>query len=106
MSTKTGLAPTKSTELAEEIKVKGEVITSSPGPMPWARRARCSAVVPEEVATAWRTPHMAAKALSNSSTLGPWASIPDFRTAMMASFSSSPINGWAIGIIYWFPFSC
>src|SRR5207245_2192898 len=41
---------------ADATKVNGLVITSSPGPMPFAINARCSAVVPELVATACLTP--------------------------------------------------
>ena len=52
MSTNTGLAPTYSTAFAVAIKVNGVVITSSPGPISWASKATCSAVVPEEVAIA------------------------------------------------------
>ena len=37
-------------------KVWGTVITSSPGPMPAARNARCSALVPELTAMPWAAP--------------------------------------------------
>jgi len=36
----------------DATNVKGLVITSSPGPMPWASSARWRPVVPEDVATA------------------------------------------------------
>jgi hypothetical protein len=47
MSTNTGLAPHISTVEAVATKVKGVVMTSSPGPRPIARRAISSASVPE-----------------------------------------------------------
>ncbi len=37
-------------------KVSGVVMTRDPGGMPAASRATMSAVVPDEVATAWRAP--------------------------------------------------
>ena len=46
MSTNTGTAPSKSRTLDEATKLKGVVITSSPGPSPSARTARCKALVP------------------------------------------------------------
>ena len=52
MSTKTGRAPTWTIELTVALKVNETVMTSSPGPMPRPSSARCSAVVPELVATA------------------------------------------------------
>ena len=47
MSTNTGVAPTSAMVLAEATNEKAEVMTSSPGPTPSARRARSSASVPE-----------------------------------------------------------
>ena len=47
MSTNTGVAPTWLMASAVAKKVKGVVITSSPGPMPRARRAMTRASVPE-----------------------------------------------------------
>ena len=40
ISAKTGVAPVKRMVLTEAMKVKGEVMTSSPGPMPCASSAR------------------------------------------------------------------
>ncbi len=70
-STNTGLAPTCKILLAEAINVNGVVITSSPAPMACASKIVCKAVVPEEVAMAWRVPHRLAKLASSSATRGP-----------------------------------
>ena len=55
-STNTGSAPTWLMASAVAKKVNGVVITSSPGPMPRARRAMTRASVPELQPTAWATP--------------------------------------------------
>ena len=47
ISTKTGFAPTVLITSAVAIKVKGVVITSSPGPIPSALKDNQSASVPE-----------------------------------------------------------
>jgi hypothetical protein len=47
MSTKTGVAPTLLMLSAVAKKLKGVVMTSSPGPMPRARRPMTRASVPE-----------------------------------------------------------
>ena len=44
------------TAFAVAIDEIAGTITSSPGPIPNAARAKCKAVVPEEVATAYFTP--------------------------------------------------
>ena len=54
MSTKTGLAPRRWMTPAVAKKVKGEVMTSSPGPTSRAIRAMSRASVPEETPTAKR----------------------------------------------------
>src|SRR6266542_4362714 len=80
------------------MNVNGVVITSSPGPTPWASSAACRAVVPFDVATACLTPTNAAKARSNSATRGPCAITPDSSTRRTAACSSSPISGLEIEI--------
>ena len=50
-SQKTGAAPVCSITFAVAGHVIGDVITSSPGPMPSARSARCIALVPELTAS-------------------------------------------------------
>ena len=56
-------------------------------------RARCSAVVQLDTATACSACMRAAKASSKAATLGPWATHPDSRTSVTARTSSSPIHG-------------
>jgi hypothetical protein len=46
MSTSTGVAPAYWIAATVATKVKGTVMTSSPGPMPAASNAMCSALVP------------------------------------------------------------
>jgi len=46
MSTNTGLAPASAIVSAVAMKVNGDVMTSSPAPMPQARKASRSASVP------------------------------------------------------------
>src|SRR5437867_6042285 len=99
MSTKTGFAPHKTTVEAVAKNVKGGITTSWPGPMPWASNATWRAAVPFATAIACFRPKSFAKAFSNASTFGPWASIPDAMTSRTAVSSSSPRIGRAIGII-------
>src|SRR5439155_27183083 len=99
MSTKTGFAPHKTTVEAVAKNVKGGITTSWPGPMPWASNATWRAAVPFATAIACFRPKSFAKAFSNASTFGPWASIPDAMTSRTAVTSSSPRIGRAIGII-------
>ena len=51
ISTNTGFAPVLLIASTEEIQVKGEVITSSPFPIPDANRERNKADVPDETPT-------------------------------------------------------
>ena len=51
MSANTGVAPVSATELAVAAKVNDGTITSSPGPIPLARRPRWRPEVPEFTAT-------------------------------------------------------
>ena len=74
-------------------------MTSSPSPIPCANKAMWRAAVPELTATAYLVPMNLAKASSNSSTLLPWARMPDLNTAVTALISSSPMTGLAMGII-------
>src|SRR5438552_17006197 len=99
MSTKTGFAPHRTTVDAVAKNVRGGITTSCPGPMPWASNATWRAAVPFATAIACFRPRSFAKAFSNASTFGPWASIPDAMTSRTAVTSSSPRIGRAIGII-------
>jgi hypothetical protein len=71
MSTNRGDAPTLRMAFNVAPNVKGVVITSSPGPTPFAINAAVSALVPLFTATAWRVPATSATAASNRSTIGP-----------------------------------
>jgi len=100
MSANTGVAPVRATELPVAAKVNDGTMTSSPGPMPAARRPKCSPDVPEFTATQVRPcTSSAANSSSNALTSGPWAIIPDRRTRSTASRSSSPTIGFAAGIM-------
>jgi hypothetical protein len=78
--------------LAEATNVSGDVITSSPGPMPAAATAAWSAAVPELTATAWLAPTAAATARSSSATAGPVVSQPERSAAVTACTSSSSME--------------
>ncbi len=54
ISAKTGVAPVAEIASALAMKVKGVVITSSPGPIPKARSTSSMAAVPELTPTACR----------------------------------------------------
>ena len=64
-SANTGTAPAVTIEDAEARKVRGVVMTSSPGPMPSAFSATSRATVPLASATAWVVPAHSAKRFSN-----------------------------------------
>ena len=68
MSTKTGMAPNKAMDSAVEIKVKGLVMTSSPGFIPIAIIANSNASVPLEQAMACFAPVKAERFSSSSKT--------------------------------------
>src|SRR6266851_9831531 len=98
MSTNTGRAPVNKMVLTDAMNVNELVITSSPGPIPCARRARCRPVVPDDVAIACLAPVTRTNPASSSATLGPWASMPDSSTSITAAFSSGPIQGRETGM--------
>ena len=99
MSAKTGVPPQYSTQLADAANVIGVVITSSPGPIPAAWHAACSAAVSFEMATAYFAPTYSATARSNSATFGPVVRKSDFSTFTTSSISSSSIVCLPYGII-------
>ena len=91
-SAKTGRAPQVTTAPADAKKLRGVTMTSSPGPMPRARKASSSASVPLASAMAWGIRDRPAKAVSKAVQLSPWTSAlvrPDRSTAMAAATSSS-----------------
>src|SRR5947208_15115426 len=79
--------------LPVEAQVIGEVITSSPSPIPAARNARWRPAVADVTATACAAPTAWAKARSNSSTRGPLVIQPERRQAVTAAISASPMLG-------------
>src|SRR6185503_2478260 len=74
------------------------VMTSSPGPTPTARSARCSAVVQLETAQACGAPTAAANSRSKAATSGPCVTHPDKIARRAASASCSSSQGRATGI--------
>src|SRR5271166_3541850 len=89
ISANTGVAPQYSAAAAVAANVNEGTITSSPGPTPSARYARCRAAVQLESATAWRAPSWAAKASSKAAVRGPIVSQPERSVRVTASMSSS-----------------
>jgi len=71
MSAKTGRAPVDMMASAVKAADSGDVMTSSPAPMPSARRMSASASVPLPTPTACRAPCAAANSASKASTSGP-----------------------------------
>ena len=87
-STKTGLAPTASIASAVAANVIATVITSSPGLVPSAIRARRSASVPDATVIACRAPASAANSASNAATSGPRMKVPRSSTRATAPWIS------------------
>ena len=75
MSTNTGLAPVRQIEPAVAKNVYGEVITSSPGPIPRAINGNRSASVPDAQPIPRATPQYSASSASSFSTSGPITNI-------------------------------
>ena len=71
MSQNAGRAPVRAIVPAVAKKVNGDVITSSPAPMPSAMRASSSASVPEDTPTACAAPQYSAISVSNARTFSP-----------------------------------
>ena len=88
MSTKTGFAPASTMTSAVAAKLKGVVITSSPGRISSAISAISSASVPLETVMQCRAPVRCASAASSSATSGPmmywpWSSTACMRASML-----------------------
>src|SRR5690606_6407113 len=77
--TRTGRAPVMSIAAALATRVKGTVMTSSPGPTPAASNARCSALVPVLTATPYPAPQNLANSSSKAATSSPSTYWPDAR---------------------------
>src|SRR5271166_5045503 len=76
-------------EPAVATKLKGVVMTSSPGPIPAAMRARMRASVPEAHPMAYLAPSFVAISSSNCCTSGPRMNCRDSKTRETASITSS-----------------
>src|SRR5262245_33278843 len=74
------------------------VMTSSPGPTPRAKSARCRAMVQFETAQACGAPTKRANSRSKADTSGPCVTQLERKTAATAPASSSPIEGFISGI--------
>src|SRR5262249_36704611 len=77
--------------------------TSSPGPMPRARKARNSAAVPLETATASAVPVISAKSFSNASVRGPaviHSELSVSRTALSSRSSNSSSDSRAFHMCF------
>src|SRR3954447_7756728 len=94
-STNTGVAPVCTITFAVAGQVIGDVITSSPGPIPRATSARWSAAVPEARASTCSASRYSAMRRSSSAARGPVVSHPERSVSATAAISSSPIaGGW------------
>src|SRR5262245_39133964 len=84
--------------LTVEQNVRGVVITSSPGPMPNAAKARWRPEVAEFTANACGARTYSPNSRSKRAVFGPVVSQPDFNVSMTSSISSFPIAGRLNGI--------
>ena len=84
-STKAGVAPQKLMASAVAMKELGTVMTSSPCPMPMARRQSHSASVPLPTPMASLQSQKAANSFSNWATKGPPAKAVLSKTCWMAA---------------------
>ena len=98
MSAKRAVAPDSMMAFSVATKVKGLVITSSPGCRSRTWSAAINAVVPLFTATTWSTPMSSANSSSSRVTSGPWAIMPERNTASTSSSMSSPSLTVVIGI--------
>src|SRR5262245_18706554 len=91
ISTKTGFARSRQTASAVAKKVKGDVITSSPGWMRSAISASRSASDPEAQPTAYEASQYAAISFSNSATSDPRIKLWLSKTRRTAASNSGAI---------------
>ena len=87
--------------LAVATQVIGDVMTSSPAPMPATRNAASIVAVPFAKASTRRPPNRLERAASNSSTLGPEVIQPEARTSPTAAAVAASIHGRAKGMKDW-----
>src|SRR5215475_3168119 len=84
--------------LTVEQNVRDIVITSSPGPMPNAAKARWRPEVAEFTANACGARTYSPNSRSKRAVFGPVVSQPDLNVSMTSSISSFPIAGRLNGI--------
>ena len=65
ISASTGVAPTRTIAVKQEIQLHAGTITSSPGPTPSAASAHSSAAVPLVTASAYLKPYISANSRSS-----------------------------------------
>ena len=94
MSARRGVAPQRRIALTEAKKLKGEVITASPGPIPAAAMASHNASVPLAHPMAWGTAQALAAACSKLRTCGPRMNFCETQTASMAVRTSERISSY------------
>src|SRR5665213_772701 len=80
-------------QFADAANEYGEVITSSPAPMPAEMQSRCKPDVPDETAAAYGAPTFAANASSKRSIIGPRESRLERRTSSTSSSSRASTYG-------------
>ncbi len=91
MSARRGWAPQRRMALTEAKKLKGVVMTASPGPMSGGGQASQRASVPLAQPMAWGTAQAAAAACSKLATWGPRMKCCEAQTASMAASNSCRI---------------
>src|SRR5262249_52931346 len=96
-SANTGVAPSYSAQFADATNEYGEVITSSPGPIPAVTVSRCRPAVPLETAAAYGAPTISANASSKRSIVGPSDNRPERSTSATSSSSGSSSQGFESG---------
>src|ERR1700682_4602347 len=80
-------------QFADAANEYGDVMTSSPLPMPAEMHSRCSPAVPDETAAAYGAPTFAANASSKRSIIGPSERRPDRSTSSTSSSSRASTYG-------------
>src|SRR5690606_39650886 len=93
MSASTGRAPTCSITLTDEQNVMGVVMTSSPGPISSANRARCNPAVQELSASAAGAPRYCVNSLSKRLVFGPVVIQAERSVSATAAISFSEMAG-------------
>ena len=74
------------------MKVRADVQTSSPGDTPRQRYPRCSAAVPEAVASTWPKPVAADNAASKAAGTGPAGATQPLASAPSSAAISPPVR--------------